>query len=125
MDKSELILLIGQIATDAGAAGAADIAKFWTSVSAKITSDMLGARKSAAAERRAEPSHVFMLSAQAYSEQLTAQMAAVPAEQRAKKFELIRVAVNASQQHGGITLEQADMLRRVTSQVEQSLAGKP
>lgn len=124
MDKSELILLLGQIAVDAGAAGAPDIEKFWTSVAAKITADTLASRGRPAERRADAPAQVFTLSAQAYHDQLLAQMSKVTdIEQRSKKFELVRLAVSASQQHGGISMEQANMLRRVTNEVEAELNG--
>lgn len=120
MEKSELILLLGQLAADAGAAGADQIEKFWTSVAAKITSDMLAARRPEWA-KTAKPAQVFTLTAQAYHDQLLAQMSLVPQDQRGKKFDIVRVAINASQQHGGISIEQAGTLRRVTSEVEAEL----
>jgi proline dehydrogenase len=118
MELTELALEINEFADWARELGDTEVEQFWNSVAAKIAEDIFRSQESVIDK---EAVQMFQLSGQAYYDHLKKKVEQVAAEDRPVMFETIRSAVNAAQERGSVSLAQADIVRKITNQVEQEM----
>jgi hypothetical protein len=118
MDDAELVLKVEEFASLARDLGDTEVEQFWNDVAAKLAESIFRNEQSALEK---EAVWALRLNETAFKEHLLKVIKQTEPTKMAEYFSTIGSAANAAQQRGVISPEQADMIRRVTNELEREL----